>query len=494
MIGMVTMMWKKVTVVAIASTLAVASVAVALFYITNLNDVEREITASTYIDILFAQFGGLIPPNMARQELQVSSNGSILVSWKNREGEVTTSYVQHISRDELEDLARLIIANGFYSLDALYTTPEGVAVMDAGTAEIRVRIDDREKTVVIDPNIDEYLPQNLKKIVSELREMVRSTIEQGTVVTQVGNIYGRVTDQDGNPIAGMRINIVSGTAPFPEISPITNEEGEYEFLGLPPGSFEVAVHDDQGTLIQTQTVTVKAGVTVTADFIVLRLTPSEGEVSRLMWHRTGGLMGLNEELIIELNGSASYSSNLFGDVELVLTEVELNDLLSILEKANFFTLDRSYAAIPGAADYFSYSLTVQTTLDAKTVEWVDGWASERTIPSGLEEVQLYIQTVVERIREDAGVSGDADKRAIKIAQDFIVQAPTYKYDGIRETLNVTDVKVLESFPVQYVITITFDSGHAGYGDRTGQVLAQVITPHTAVVKVVNDNVVSAVLD
>jgi hypothetical protein len=59
---------------------------------------------------------------------------------------------------------------------------------------------------------------------------------------------------------------------------------------------------------------------------------------------------------------------------------------------------------------------------------------------------------------------------------------------------VTEVRILESFPAQYVITLAFDARHAGYGDRTGQALAQVITPHTAVITVVTGNVVSAVLD
>ncbi|MBI4257915.1 MAG: hypothetical protein HY619_03075, partial [Thaumarchaeota archaeon] len=61
-------------------------------------------------------------------------------------------------------------------------------------------------------------------------------------------------------------------------------------------------------------------------------------------------------------------------------------------------------------------------------------------------------------------------------------------------LRVVEAVILESFPEQHIITITFDSRQAGYGDREGGFLAQVITPHTAVVRVVSDNVVSAVLD
>jgi len=56
-----------------------------------------------------------------------------------------------------------------------------------------------------------------------------------------------------------------------------------------------------------------------------------------------------------------------------------------------------------------------------------------------------------------------EKGAIDVAVHFLKNSPTYKFDGISETLQVIDTKILESFPVQYIITIAFDSSHAGYG-------------------------------
>lgn len=232
----------------------------------------------------------------------------------------------------------------------------------------------------------------------------------------------------------------------------------------------------------------------TSALCIHQFTSQEGEITKLTWNRSDGFIGLNEKLTIESDGSATYKSNLFGNGELDLTEPEFKDLLSLLKEVSFFALDNSYDAKPGTADYFSYRLTVQTTSDEKTVEWVDGWASEKTLPRGLEEVQIHIQSVIEKIHLKIGVSKEAGNRAIEIAKNFVIQAPTFKYDGILDTLNVTDSKILESFPVQYVITLTFDSRHAGYGNREGQILAQVITPHIAVVKVVNDNVISAIID
>jgi len=59
---------------------------------------------------------------------------------------------------------------------------------------------------------------------------------------------------------------------------------------------------------------------------------------------------------------------------------------------------------------------------------------------------------------------------------------------------VVETMRLESWPVQYIVVLSFESSHAGYGDRTGEVLAQVVTTHVATVKVVNGEVVQAIID
>lgn len=96
--------------------------------------------------------------------------------------------------------------------------------------------------------------------------------------------------------------------------------------------------------------------------------------------------------------------------------------------------------------------------------------------------------------QNRGAEIKEEDAAVGVAMAFVKNGATYAYDGIPGTLAVRETRILESYPVQYVVVITFDSRHAGYGDRTGQILAQVITPHTAEVKVVRNTVVSAVLD
>jgi hypothetical protein len=84
--------------------------------------------------------------------------------------------------------------------------------------------------------------------------------------------------------------------------------------------------------------------------------------------------------------------------------------------------------------------------------------------------------------------------AVEVAVRFLRNGPTFKFDGIHNSIAVVETWILESYPVQYVITITFESRHAGYGDRTGQALAQVITPHEMKITVVEGKVISAIID
>jgi len=80
-----------------------------------------------------------------------------------------------------------------------------------------------------------------------------------------------------------------------------------------------------------------------------------------------------------------------------------------------------------------------------------------------------------------------------IARDYVKNCPTFEYDGMEETLELVETEELEGTD-SWRFTYEFDSRHAGYGDRTGQVLAQVITPHEAVITVQESEVVSAVMD
>ncbi|MFC2045475.1 hypothetical protein ACFLUH_02205 [Chloroflexota bacterium] len=81
----------------------------------------------------------------------------------------------------------------------------------------------------------------------------------------------------------------------------------------------------------------------------------------------------------------------------------------------------------------------------------------------------------------------------QLAEEFVKNSPTYLFDGMEEKLTITETLTARC-PYCWVFIFEFDSSHAGYGDRTGQMLAQVITHHRAVVTVQQLEVTTAVMD
>jgi len=84
-----------------------------------------------------------------------------------------------------------------------------------------------------------------------------------------------------------------------------------------------------------------------------------------------------------------------------------------------------------------------------------------------------------------------EEESLEIARKFVLDCPTYKFDG--EDLKHVDT-VQARCPSCWVFTFEFTSRSAGYGDRAGQMVAQVITQHTATIAVEQGRVTRAVLD
>ena len=90
--------------------------------------------------------------------------------------------------------------------------------------------------------------------------------------------------------------------------------------------------------------------------------------------------------------------------------------------------------------------------------------------------------------------GYTESGAIETSVHFLKNSPTYKFDGIPESINVLEASSMRPPAPEWLVVIEFECRHAGYGDRTGEVLAQVITPHTIIVIVKEGKVVKADID
>jgi hypothetical protein len=82
--------------------------------------------------------------------------------------------------------------------------------------------------------------------------------------------------------------------------------------------------------------------------------------------------------------------------------------------------------------------------------------------------------------------------ALTTARQFVNAENTFKFDGMNETLNVKMNKTVSSGVFE--IVAEFTSRHAGFGDRADKMVAEVLTPHTAVITVENGAITSAVMD
>ena len=81
----------------------------------------------------------------------------------------------------------------------------------------------------------------------------------------------------------------------------------------------------------------------------------------------------------------------------------------------------------------------------------------------------------------------------KLAEEFVLNSPTFKFDGNRVSLELAET-LYPDIENSRQFVFRFESAHAGYGDRTGQMLAEVITPHEAIISVEQGEVKSAVMD
>jgi len=81
----------------------------------------------------------------------------------------------------------------------------------------------------------------------------------------------------------------------------------------------------------------------------------------------------------------------------------------------------------------------------------------------------------------------------EIALEFVENSPTFKFDGIEDTLELVN-SIEISIPGAWTYELYFESRHAGFGDRVDQILAQLITPHSVSVSVEQGEVVYASMD
>lgn len=163
------------------------------------------------------------------------------------------------------------------------------------------------------------------------------------------------------------------------------------------------------------------------------------------------------------------------------------------QKSKLFNiLVDDYTPNEGAADYFTYNLHLTQGVFEKGFSWTD--ASD-AVPSVLQELHQIIWTAgEENIPMSVDIPVHDDQTIIEIANEFVLSSPTFAFDGMEDTLEFGPIAILESFPEQYKLDVMFTSSHGGFGDRTDQIVTQVLTPHVMEIIISEGAVISAVTD
>jgi hypothetical protein len=87
----------------------------------------------------------------------------------------------------------------------------------------------------------------------------------------------------------------------------------------------------------------------------------------------------------------------------------------------------------------------------------------------------------------------SEEESQRIALEYLRSSPTFAFDGIEDTLKLVST-MAQQRPYSWQFEYEFKCRHAGYGDRSGKILAQVITSHRAQILVEQGEVSRAVLD
>jgi Domain of unknown function (DUF4352) len=167
-----------------------------------------------------------------------------------------------------------------------------------------------------------------------------------------------------------------------------------------------------------------------------------------------------------------------------LTREQYNAIITVFTDNNFASFgDRYDEGQKYVTDVGFTDITFAANGKTKTVTTYN---VNDYMPAGLIRIREKLQETVEFTKTP-------DESQVKaLAEAWIKGAPTYKYDG--SGLTLLNYVQMESYPVRHVLTYTFTSSHAGYGDRSGTVTAQVITEHSITITIIDRTVDSAVID
>ena len=144
-------------------------------------------------------------------------------------------------------------------------------------------------------------------------------------------------------------------------------------------------------------VAVIVVVTIAGSFLFF--TPStpitQSSDFRLEYSRTGGIAGIDEKLVKEADGTASFTSKIRKPFTTKLDALVFDDLKGLISRNIDKVPSTAIKATPGAADYFEYKVSVKANGKTYEFSWVDEGVAQTKIPGSLNLIQSRIVIVQE---------------------------------------------------------------------------------------------------
>jgi hypothetical protein len=97
-----------------------------------------------------------------------------------------------------------------------------------------------------------------------------------------GSIEGKMTDENGEPVAGAVIRAESSR--FSSILIKTDEAGYFSFNNIPEGKWEINFYDLDGWRIGLESITVRANETIILDFTIGAKPPPPGPSEKISYY------------------------------------------------------------------------------------------------------------------------------------------------------------------------------------------------------------------
>jgi hypothetical protein len=89
-------------------------------------------------------------------------------------------------------------------------------------------------------------------------------------------------------------------------------------------------------------------------------------------------------------------------------------------------------------------------------------------------------------------SKDETQKIMDVSKQFIITSPTFSYDGISDSLEIQIISLDEGSG--FLVEGKFKTNHSGFGNRANLDLPEDITLHTIEMVIVEEKVISAVID